>query len=190
LFDNPKDPKPTDGATVHSKRVRVKGRTDPDADVTVSEGNSFFDAKVRANGRFAGTTRLTLGRNDVSVTAERQDYDASDKSITVRRRRSAVQLAAVQERRAAEKARREAEKDRRIAERRQREQERAERERQRLLDEQAAEEPSGDCEPGYTPCIQPHSQGDVDCADVNGPISVTGSDPHRLDADGDGVGCE
>jgi hypothetical protein len=30
----------------------------------------------------------------------------------------------------------------------------------------------------------------VDCADVNGPITVTGSDPHGLDADGDGVACE
>ena len=31
---------------------------------------------------------------------------------------------------------------------------------------------------------------DLDCADVNGPVRVTRSDPHNLDADGDGVGCE
>jgi hypothetical protein len=38
---------------------------------------------------------------------------------------------------------------------------------------------------------------DVDCAGgsgdrpvVDGPITVTGSDPHELDRDGDGVGCE
>jgi hypothetical protein len=31
---------------------------------------------------------------------------------------------------------------------------------------------------------------DVDCDQLNGPISVTGSDPHYLDADNDGVGCE
>jgi hypothetical protein len=31
---------------------------------------------------------------------------------------------------------------------------------------------------------------DVDCAGINGPVSVTGPDPHRLDADGDGVACE
>jgi hypothetical protein len=31
---------------------------------------------------------------------------------------------------------------------------------------------------------------DVDCADVDGPITVTGSDPHGLDADGDGTACE
>ncbi|HEX8393979.1 MAG TPA: hypothetical protein VF665_16670 [Longimicrobium sp.] len=31
---------------------------------------------------------------------------------------------------------------------------------------------------------------DLDCDDVNGPVRVDGPDPHRLDGDGDGVGCE
>ncbi|HEX2076919.1 MAG TPA: excalibur calcium-binding domain-containing protein [Longimicrobium sp.] len=31
---------------------------------------------------------------------------------------------------------------------------------------------------------------DLDCPDVGGPVRVTGADPHRLDRDGDGVGCE
>jgi endonuclease YncB( thermonuclease family) len=47
----------------------------------------------------------------------------------------------------------------------------------------------GACAPGYSPCVPPYPP-DVDCADVNGPISVTGTDPHGLDADGDGVACE
>jgi hypothetical protein len=47
----------------------------------------------------------------------------------------------------------------------------------------------GACAPGYSPCVPPYPS-DVDCADVDGPIYVTGSDPHRLDADGDGVACE
>ena len=47
----------------------------------------------------------------------------------------------------------------------------------------------GACAPGYSPCIPPYPP-DLDCSDVNGPIYVTGSDPHGLDADGDGVGCE
>lgn len=47
----------------------------------------------------------------------------------------------------------------------------------------------GNCAPGYKPCIPPYPP-DLDCADVNGPIYVTGSDPHGLDADGDGVACE
>jgi endonuclease YncB( thermonuclease family) len=47
----------------------------------------------------------------------------------------------------------------------------------------------GACAPGYSPCVPPYPP-DVDCADVNGPIMVTGSDPHGLDGDGDGVACE
>jgi hypothetical protein len=54
----------------------------------------------------------------------------------------------------------------------------------------------GSCTPGYSPCIAPGP--DVDCAGgggggpryVNGPVQVTGSDPYRLDADHNGVGCE
>ena len=47
----------------------------------------------------------------------------------------------------------------------------------------------GACAPGYSPCVPPYPP-DADCADVDGPIRVTGSDPHGLDADGDGVACE
>ncbi len=47
----------------------------------------------------------------------------------------------------------------------------------------------GACAPGYDPCVPPLPP-DVDCADVDGPIRVTGADPHGLDADGDGVACE
>jgi hypothetical protein len=49
----------------------------------------------------------------------------------------------------------------------------------------------GSCEPGYSPCLPVTS--DLDCADIsdsNKPIHVTGSDPYRLDSDGDGLGCE
>lgn len=52
-----------------------------------------------------------------------------------------------------------------------------------------------DCQ-GYDPCLPPGP--DVDCAGgsgdgpryVEGPVTVTGSDPYGLDSDGDGVGCE
>ena len=43
------------------------------------------------------------------------------------------------------------------------------------------------CAPGYSPCI-PSYPPDLDCADT-GPVTVTGDDPHGLDADGDGVAC-
>jgi micrococcal nuclease len=49
--------------------------------------------------------------------------------------------------------------------------------------------PQGNCAEGYSPCVPPYPP-DVDCDDVGGPIRVTGSDPHGLDADGDGVACE
>jgi membrane protein involved in colicin uptake len=52
------------------------------------------------------------------------------------------------------------------------------------------------CTSGYDPCIPPGP--DVDCAGgsgngpryVQGPVTVTGSDPYGLDADHDGIGCE
>ena len=46
----------------------------------------------------------------------------------------------------------------------------------------------GGCHPSYSPCLP--ITGDLDCADVNGPVTVRGTDPYRLDNDGDGVGCE
>jgi hypothetical protein len=48
---------------------------------------------------------------------------------------------------------------------------------------------TGSCAPGYSPCVPPPPP-DLDCADLDGPIRVTGSDPHNLDGDGDGWGCE
>jgi hypothetical protein len=45
------------------------------------------------------------------------------------------------------------------------------------------------CAPGYSPCVPPPPP-DLDCSDLDGPIKVTGSDPHNLDGDGDGWGCE
>jgi hypothetical protein len=47
---------------------------------------------------------------------------------------------------------------------------------------------SADCMTGYSPCLP--IVADLDCGEVNGPIRVSGSDPYRLDADGDGVACE
>jgi len=47
----------------------------------------------------------------------------------------------------------------------------------------------GGCAAGYDPCVPPYPP-DVDCADVDGPVRVTGDDPHGLDGDGDGAACE
>lgn len=50
------------------------------------------------------------------------------------------------------------------------------------------ESPSG-CDPNYSGCV-PTYPPDVDCAEVGGTVASYGSDPHGLDADGDGSGCE
>jgi hypothetical protein len=49
----------------------------------------------------------------------------------------------------------------------------------------------GHCARGYSPCLP--VVGDLDCGDLSSdqtPVTVTGSDPYALDADGDGAGCE
>ncbi len=35
-----------------------------------------------------------------------------------------------------------------------------------------------------------YGSGDLDCADIGRSVAISGSDPHGLDADGDGIGCE
>ena len=49
---------------------------------------------------------------------------------------------------------------------------------------------SSSCDPSYPDFCIPPPPPDLDCADVGGAFSVTGSDPHGFDGDFDGVGCE
>ena len=43
---------------------------------------------------------------------------------------------------------------------------------------------------GHSVCIAP-DVGDVDCGELGATdIRVSGDDPHGLDADGEGIGCE
>lgn len=46
----------------------------------------------------------------------------------------------------------------------------------------------GACDPNYSGCVPPPPP-DLDCSAIDGPVTVTGADPHRLDGDGDGVAC-
>jgi Staphylococcal nuclease homologue len=53
---------------------------------------------------------------------------------------------------------------------------------------------TGKCNPNYAGgCVPPYPP-DLDCADIRAlgiaPVRVVGSDPHRLDGDDDGLGCE
>jgi micrococcal nuclease len=54
--------------------------------------------------------------------------------------------------------------------------------------------PSGKCDPNYAGGCVPPPPPDLDCADIRAmgiaPVRVVGSDPHRLDGDNDGIGCE
>jgi endonuclease YncB( thermonuclease family) len=52
----------------------------------------------------------------------------------------------------------------------------------------------GGCDPNYAGgCVPPYPP-DVNCDDIRAlgiaPVRVVGADPHRLDGDGDGLGCE
>lgn len=57
-----------------------------------------------------------------------------------------------------------------------------------VADEPVGAAPAG-CDPNYSGCV-PAYPPDVNCPDVAGPVTVLGSDPHGLDGNGDGVGCE
>jgi micrococcal nuclease len=52
----------------------------------------------------------------------------------------------------------------------------------------------GRCDPSYADACIPPPPPDLDCKDVRAmgvaPVRVVGADPHRLDGDGDGWGCE
>jgi len=52
---------------------------------------------------------------------------------------------------------------------------------------------NGACDPNYTECL-PVFPPDLDCTDVKrlglAPVHVIGKDVHKLDRDGDGVGCD
>lgn len=48
--------------------------------------------------------------------------------------------------------------------------------------------PAKNCMAGYSPCLP--VVGDLDCGEIGHSVKVTGSDPYRLDRDGDGIGCD
>ncbi len=47
---------------------------------------------------------------------------------------------------------------------------------------------AGNCHPNYSPCLK--NVADLDCGEIGFPVTVIGSDPYRLDRDGDGIGCD
>lgn len=53
--------------------------------------------------------------------------------------------------------------------------------------------PNAKCDPNYQGCIPPYPP-DLDCTDIKrmglAPIRVIGTDMHKFDGDGDGIGCD
>jgi hypothetical protein len=84
------------------------------------------------------------------------------------------------------RARRRAKARRRAEARQRRRQVRAQ--RKALAHSKPENDPGDDCADGYDPCVPPYPP-DVDCRDLSGPYNVTGSDPHKLDPDGNGKAC-
>jgi micrococcal nuclease len=56
-----------------------------------------------------------------------------------------------------------------------------------------ATSPKAKCDPNYQGCIPPYPP-DLDCTDIKrmglAPIRVIGTDVHKFDGDGDGIGCD
>ncbi len=52
-----------------------------------------------------------------------------------------------------------------------------------------APQPQPSCDPNYTPCV-PNVSYDLDCSDISFSVRVIGTDHHRFDREGDGLGCE
>lgn len=154
----------------------------PDPDPTSSPGvvlsggeNSDRD-DAQDQERAEARQRRADAREARERRQRRAEARAAEKRRRVRAARAARKQAAV---RRARRERREAQAAALVAER----------EAEAQAAEEAAVAPSGggDCAAGYEPCI-PSFPPDLDCADT-GPVTVSGSDPHGLDADNDGVAC-
>jgi len=124
-------------------------------------------AALRAGSRGRART-LLIEANDYPMTTQmtqaRTSYKAA-KARAAQRKRDAV---AAKTQRAAEARAREAERD---------------------AADQAESDGGSGCASGYSGCV-PAYPPDVNCPEVDGPVQVTGDDPHGLDRDGDGVACE
>jgi predicted nucleic acid-binding Zn-ribbon protein len=144
-----------------------------EGDPTDPPTQALAEAQQRAEPLVARASKLASARDEVEdvLSEARTDVRALQQGIASAEKEidSLSALIAEQEAKAAQQAAREA--------------------------EQAEEQSSDNCTPGYSPCLPPAS--DYDCSggsgdgpEYTGQVSVSGSDPYDLDADGDGVGCE
>ena len=60
-----------------------------------------------------------------------------------------------------------------------------------LIETEAPPQADSSCDPSYPGVCIPSAPPDLDCGDISERrFTVTGSDPHGFDRDGDGIGCE
>jgi hypothetical protein len=96
---------PRSRATVHSRKIRVRGRTEPGAYFTIGGRDRVRKATARSDGRFAENFNLSVGRTELKIRAVAAKCLPSVEWITVRRKRTAAELAALRQQRADKKAR-------------------------------------------------------------------------------------
>lgn len=70
---------PQDGATLNSTQVVVKGKTAPNADVFVNDQAGQADA----NGNFSISVTLDEGQNQIAVSANDADGNATQQNLSV-----------------------------------------------------------------------------------------------------------
>ena len=70
---------PSDGATVTSATVTVKGKTAPRAEVFINDVSTVADA----NGNFSANITLDEGENPIVIFANDADGNVAEKEITV-----------------------------------------------------------------------------------------------------------
>jgi hypothetical protein len=124
-------------------------------------------AKREGARRVVRSTSRQLGRARSQLVKARAEVRRFTRQLAV--------LVAREEREAEKQAEREAEE--------------AEEVEEAAEEELEFEEESSRCDPNYSGCV-PVYPPDVDCAEVGESVSSYGTDPHGLDADGDGIGCE
>jgi hypothetical protein len=147
-------------------------------------GNRNSDPEPAA----AATTdpRADEVREEAAAEARAEKRAKAQKAAAAKRaklRRERARLARLRRERAREQRR--LERERAAAAAAQAEREQAEREAALAAEEDA----SSGCDANYSPCV-PSFPPDVNCPDVSGPVTVTGTDVHGLDADNDGTGCD
>lgn len=131
----------------------------------VTGGSQVFvnDEPARVSGRrWRARVPLDLGDNDIVIEAERRNFRSTSDEIFVERLRKRRPKPSPEP---------------------------EPRSRDTEVDEPEDDAGSSGCDPNYSGCV-PVFPPDVNCADVDGPVSVKGSDPHGLDGDNDGTGCE